>query len=139
MVFNSVVKGSCSKHLQDIITTYVHDVTTLRSNNQPRSQCTFSLKNEAQKALGTSLSNNGKEQFYRVLLQKVEVEKVEMSTFLFACPLARLFWLPQLLSYELTLPLLYCGIFAWSPALDRLQLKCWSLPSFTVKTSCSKR
>ena len=52
MVFKSVVKELCFKHLQDIITTYVHDVTMLLSHNQPHSQC---------------ISNNGKEKFYRVL------------------------------------------------------------------------
>ena len=63
MVFNSVVKESCFRHLQDIIIAYAHDVITLFSHNQPHSQCIFSLYTEVQKALGTRLSNNGKEDF----------------------------------------------------------------------------
>ena len=42
-MFNSVIKESCFKNLQDIIPTYVHDVNTLLSHNQPRSQRIFSL------------------------------------------------------------------------------------------------
>ena len=67
MVFNSVVKELCFKHLQDIITRYVHDITMLYSHNQPQSQRIFSLETEVQKALETSLSNNGKEKCYLVL------------------------------------------------------------------------
>ena len=63
----TLVKQLCFKHRQDIITTYVHDITMLLSHNQPHSQCIFSFYTEVQKALGTSLSNNGKEKFYRVL------------------------------------------------------------------------
>ena len=40
---NLVVKELCFKHLQNIITTYVHDITMLLSHNQPYSQCIFSL------------------------------------------------------------------------------------------------
>ena len=68
MVFNSVIKERCFKHLQDIITTYVHDATTILSlttNLIPSAYFRFKLKSK--KLLGTSLSNNGKEKFYRVL------------------------------------------------------------------------
>ena len=34
-MFNSVVKDSCFKNLQDIIPTYAHYVTMLLSHNQP--------------------------------------------------------------------------------------------------------
>ena len=80
MVFNSVVKELCFKHLQNIITTYVHDITMLLSHNQPHSQCIFSFYTEVQKALGTSLSNNGKEKFYRVL-SKLKWKRLKCQLF----------------------------------------------------------
>ena len=49
MVFNSVVKELCFKHLQDIITTYVHDITMLYSlttNLIPREYFHFKLKSK---------------------------------------------------------------------------------------------
>ena len=152
MVFNSVIKERCFKHLQDIITTYVHDATTILSlttNLIPSAYFRFKLKSK--KLLGTSLSNNGKEKFYRVL-SKLKWKRSKCQLFYlpahgpaFHLPTVNdaskiiLLWQPQLLSYELTLSLSYCGIFACSPTLDRLQLKCWPLSSFTIKTSCSKR
>ena len=39
MVFNLVVKESCLKHLQDIITMSVCDIAVLLSHNQPYFQC----------------------------------------------------------------------------------------------------
>ena len=39
MVFNLVVKESCLKHLQDIITMSVCDIAMLLSHNQPYFQC----------------------------------------------------------------------------------------------------
>ena len=33
----TLVKQLCFKHRQDIITTYVHDITMLLSHNQPHS------------------------------------------------------------------------------------------------------
>ena len=129
MVFNSVVKESCFKHLQDITTKNNFDVTKILSHNQPRSQCMFLLSIEVQKNLRTRLSNNGKGKFYRFLLYKVEVERVKMSTFLSARPLARLFFTnckwrkPKnfviavlVIVLWINLSLLYCGIFACSPA-----------------------
>ena len=77
-MFNSVIKESCFKNLKDIIPTYVHDVNTLLSHNQ------LKAKTKGKKAVGTRLSNNGKEKFYLVFLQKVEAEKVKMATFLSA-------------------------------------------------------
>ena len=49
MVFNLVVKEVCFKHLQDIITTYVHDITMLYSlttNLIPSEYFSFKLKSK---------------------------------------------------------------------------------------------
>ena len=49
MVFNSVVKELCFKHLQDIITMYVHGITTLYSlttNLIPSEYFRFKLKSK---------------------------------------------------------------------------------------------
>ena len=49
MVFNSVIKERCFKHLQDIITTYVHDATTILSlttNLIPSAYFRFKLKSK---------------------------------------------------------------------------------------------
>ena len=105
MVFNSVVKQLCFKHLQDIITTYVHDITTLLSDNQPHSQCIFLFYTEVQNALGTSLSNNGKEKFYYVLsklkLKRSKCQLFYLPAHLPACP--PLFILPTNEAHQIIL------------------------------------
>ena len=42
-MFNSVVKESCFKHLEDVITMSVCDVPVPFCHNQVRPQCLFSL------------------------------------------------------------------------------------------------
>ena len=78
MMFNSVVKESCFKYLQDVIATSVRDVAAPLYHNQPCSQHPFSL--------GTRLSHNGKENFYHVFLQKVEAEMSKWQFCLSARP-----------------------------------------------------
>ena len=41
--YNSVIKENCFKHLQDIITAYVHDIARLLFHNQPCAQRILSL------------------------------------------------------------------------------------------------
>ena len=76
MVFNSVVKELCFKHLQDIVTTYVHDITMLYS----LTTYLIPSETEVQKALETSLSNNGKEKCYLVL-NKLKWKRSECQLF----------------------------------------------------------
>ena len=78
MMFNSVVKEICFKYLQDVIATSVRDVAAPLYHNQPCSQHSFSL--------GTRLPHNGKENFYRVFLQKVEAEMSKWQFCLSARP-----------------------------------------------------
>ena len=83
MVFNSVVKESCFKTpLQRMsITLPCYSLTT---NLIPSAY--FRCKLKSKKALGTRLSNNGKEKFYHVLLYKLEVDKGQNVNFFIYLP-----------------------------------------------------
>ena len=76
MVFNSVVKESCFKYLQGTITTYVHDVTTLKSlttNLIPNAFFRFKVKSK--KLYGQSCLTTGKNIFTVFCCRNVKVKR----------------------------------------------------------------
>ena len=87
-MFNSVIKQICFKNLEDIIPTYLHDVSRLLPHNQPRSQRIFSLWFKDKKALETRLSNNVKKKVLPCFVVESWSGKGQNGNF-FICPSAR--------------------------------------------------